>query len=344
MKLPFVSVIVPSKRKSIVLQRCLRSLEEQDYPSALLEIIVASVEPQNIKKVGSITIRNIWCGQVNQAEARNIAETLSKGEILAFCDDDCVLPSRWIANGIKHFLVDNSVATVGGPTIPPLSGVPFREKISGLLMNSYLGTGSHRKAYLKDRQEAHACCPTELICANMFVDRTKFREVGGFDAIVPQEEERLNSKLLKKGYKLIRDPDCFGIHYQRAYGLKYIKNIFWLAMGRARLTVEEPTAINKLYLIPVFFVLGLFTGPFLFWIPLIKIAYISSLVLYTTVLLGESLRLVLKLNKQKLQTFLALPLCFLIHHLTFGIGSIFGYLLQTPSIVKNVYSKLRASK
>jgi len=334
MKSPLVSVIIPSKRKTLVLQRCLKSLEEQDYPKELFEVIVASPEPLNVNDEGLMNIRTICCGQANQAEARNIAETLSNGEILAFCDDDCVVPSSWIRNGLKHFQNDKSIATVGGPSIPPLHEVSLSEKITGLMMMSFIGTGSHNKAYLRSKTEAHFCSPTEIICANMFVDRAKFHEAGGFSGTVPQEEDRLNNEFLKRGYRLMYDPECYNTHYQRSYGLGYLKNIFSLAKGRAYLTMEERKAVNKWYFIPSFFVLGLTLGPLLFWVPLMKTVYFWALFLYIVALFSESLKLSFKVQKDKIPCFVMLPFALFTHHFVFGIGSLYGYLRRISCVAK----------
>jgi glycosyltransferase involved in cell wall biosynthesis len=331
LKYPFVSVIIASKRKTRELQRCLKSLEEQNYPSALVKIIIASVEPFDLKNEERVPVTNIVCGEVNQAKARNIAETFSKGEILAFCDDDCVLPPDWIKNGAKHF-TDSKVAAVGGPTNPPLNNVPFRELISGLLMISFLGTGSHRKAYTAGSEtRPRLCNPAEIVCANLFVDRVKFHEVGGFDGIVPQEEDRLNTKFVMNDYKLVYDPDCFNIHYQRPYGFGFIRNIFWLMAGQSSLTMDRFTTSSKWYLIPPLFVIGLTLSPFLLSLPFFKFIFILVAGIYVICVFAETWRLVSKLmldNRKRSLTLVTLPFIFLIHHIVSGFGFLFGFLRQ----------------
>ena len=201
------------------------------------------------KKISKLKVKNIVDVSVNQAEARNIAEKVATGSILAFCDDDCVLPSTWIETAIRHFC-DNDVATVGGPSVPPFTDVTLPELLSGSLMVSFLGTGTHKKAYMSDTDKACRCSPVNIVCANMFVDRIKFNEVGGFDPIVPQEEDRLNTKLINKGYSMIYDPECSNIHYQRPWGVRFIRNIFWLMCGQGSLTMDRLSPSSKLYLIP----------------------------------------------------------------------------------------------
>jgi len=326
----FVSVIIPSKRKAL-LKSCLASLEKQTYPADMFEIIVISPEKYVEKHSSSIVIKNIIDKKANQAEARNIAEKLANGEILAFCDDDCILPPKWIETGARHFSV-REIATVGGPSKPALENVPFRELLSGLLMISFLGTGSHRKAYTAASEtKPRLCMPVEIICANMFVDRSKFREVGGFNRIVPQEEDRLNTKFIKKGYWIVYDPDCFNIHYQRPYGYQFIRNIFWLMVGQGSLAMSRFSPSSIYYLIPSIFVVSLIIGPFLFFVPYIKFLYILFLIIYAFSMFIESWRLVFRLKIQKrlkILTFLLMPFVLLIHHIVAGIGFILGSFRQ----------------
>jgi glycosyltransferase involved in cell wall biosynthesis len=330
-------VIIASKRKAC-LEQCLASLDRQKYPSDMFEIIVVSPEKFVGKNTLSIAVRNIVDSKSNQAEARNIAEKSARGEILAFCDDDCVVPEHWIESGVKHFS-DEAVATVGGPGIPPDHNVSFRQLLSGSLMKSFLGTGSHRRAYeATGSVRPHLCRPVEIVCANMFVDRLKFREVGGFDRIVPQEEDRLNTRFLEKGFKLVYDPTCFNEHCQRAYGLGFVCNIFWLMVGQGSLAASRLSPSSLYYLVPSAFVVGLVAGPFLFFIPFVSLLYFSALILYAVVVIGESLHLALKLrvgNRSRLFTFLTLPFTFLIHHIVSGCGFLSGFLKQSGQKIKS---------
>jgi glycosyltransferase involved in cell wall biosynthesis len=331
-----VSVIIPSRRKGS-LQRCLASLENQTYSADRFEVIVVSPEKFIVEKASKVAIKNIVDSRANQAEARNIGEKQAKGDILAFCDDDCVLPPDWIENGVKPFS-DSCVATVGGPTVPPLKDVSFNELITGLLMTSFLGTGSHRKAYTAPSKVGpHVCRPVEIIGANMFVDRGKFLEVGGFDRIVPQEEDRLNTEFVRKGHKIIYDPACSNVHYQRPYGTRFVRNIFWLMNGQGFLATSRLSPSSLYYLVPSLFVTGLIFGPFLFFIPYVNLVYFSTLILYVFSVFAESLRLSVKLDmsrQRKLGVFLTFPFVLFVHHVEAGCGFMLGSLRQLSHRIK----------
>lgn len=334
MRTRYVSVIIPSKRET-ALQRCLSSLGKQIYPNNKFEIIIVTTYTISSEIRLPVPLRVIVNNKANQAEARNIAEKVAKGEILAFCDDDCALPQNWISNAVKYFS-DNEVATVGGPSIPPLKGVSFREILTGLLMTSFLGAGAHRRAYTAGSEtKPRLCKPVEIICANMFVDRRKFLEAGGFDGSVPQEEDRLNSKFLKMGYKLIYDPHCYNIHYQRSWGFGAIRNSFWLMAGQGSLTRKRRKPSSVLYLIPPLFALGLITSPIFLFISPLGSLYILAAIIYITALFVETIRLMYKNRKQLggirlFGVLIALPITLFVHHLTSGFGFLYGFLRKSP--------------
>jgi GT2 family glycosyltransferase len=297
----------------------------------MFEVIIVSLKPITNEAYSSIPVKTIIDEKANQAEARNIAEKIAKGEVLGFCDDDCILPAHWIESALKHFS-NAKVATVGGPSIPPLKNVSLREIISGLLMMSFLGAGKHRKAYTPDSEAKPRFCTTvEIICANMFVDRARFREVGGFDGIVPQEEDRLNNRFLRKGYKLVYDPECFNIHYQRPWGIKAIRNIFWLMAGQGSLTVKRHAPSSIWYLIPPLFVIGLIAGPLFFTFSLfLRELFLAFIFIYAISVVFETLRLLLKAEDDltitlRLAVLMALPLAFLLHNIASGVGFLYGF-------------------
>ena len=321
-----VSVIIPSKRGK-VLKRCLSSLGKQKYPSQNIEIIV--VTPEKREEIESISNLKIIVDEAaNQAEARNIAEKTATGCILAFCDDDCVLPPDWIENALLHFS-DDKVATVGGPSIPPFKDVSLSELVSGSLMISYLGTGSHKKAYVaNDKATVSSCRPVNIICANMFVDRAKFKEVGGFDPIVPQEEDRLNSKFVAKGYLLVYDPKCCNIHYQRPWGFRFVRNMFWLMAGQGSLSFDRRAPSSKLYLIPPIFAIGLAASPIFLLLPVFNTVYVALVFSYLGVVVAETLRLIYQLKSdasKSIGLFFIFPFAIFVHHAVSGFGFIFGF-------------------
>ena len=142
---------------------------------------------------------------------------------------------------------------------------------------------------------------------------------------------RLNTKLVAKGYKLVYDPTCFNIHRQRPWGFRFIRNIFWLMEGQGSLTMDRLSPSSKLYLLPPLFTTGLVTSPFLFTLPFFQPLIALAAGAYVMVLLAETFRLVTKYDLQLLQglkTLFIFPLALFMHHTVSGVGFIFGFFRQ----------------
>lgn len=91
---PLVSVIIPSKNRQTLIQRAIKSVSNQDYPN--IEIIViddgstpklelAELEKHSREKIINLVRNDISLGG---ARSRNIGINISKGEYIAFLDDD----------------------------------------------------------------------------------------------------------------------------------------------------------------------------------------------------------------------------------------------------------------
>ncbi len=126
--LPFVSVIVPVYNAENYIRNCVDSLIEQTYPDDRYEIIFAD----NGSSDSTVTILNNYPVKVvvesdiqGAAAARNKGIKESKGEVLAFTDDDVVADRKWLSNGIKHLLEENkkgSKSVILGRAIPLKKG------------------------------------------------------------------------------------------------------------------------------------------------------------------------------------------------------------------------------
>src|SRR5436190_10121786 len=90
---PKVSVIMPVERIGGDAERAIESVLRQDAPFPF-ELIVVSAQPMGLDQTG---VRNVVETNRNPATRRNRAASESRGEILAFIDDDAVADRRWLA-------------------------------------------------------------------------------------------------------------------------------------------------------------------------------------------------------------------------------------------------------
>lgn len=320
MEKPFISVIIPTWRKSKILSHCLNSLLTQNYPKNRLEIILIAKKRINplSKKVRVIQIEK----NKNHAEARNIGVSYAQGEIIAFCDDDCILPKNWLSTAASYF-VKNKADLIGGPAVPP-NKAPFAYRIGGYLSGSRFTVGfaasRHRKLY--PEQEAHEF---DLILANTFIRKSVFEKFGGFDKNqVPCEENFLYAKVKNNGYKLLYSPEIACIHPAKPIFFPWATKVFFYATGRGLLITRALETFHIQYFIPTFFIFSL---PFLaIFSPfsLLAFSYLLAIILVYSVLnLGNAFYIFLKFERNPLILIIA-PIATLIIHISYGFGFLSG--------------------
>lgn len=102
---PFVSVVIPVFNDNERLQTCLEALEDQTYPKNLYEVIV--VDNGSAASIQSVVeqFKQAFATYENRPgsyAARNKGLTLTKGEVVAFTDADCIPASDWIERGVAN--------------------------------------------------------------------------------------------------------------------------------------------------------------------------------------------------------------------------------------------------
>src|SRR5258708_23234113 len=124
-----VSVVVPTCKRPALLSRCLEALLAQDFVPADYEVIVvddaACAETRHLvdhrakraERCGH-TVRYIpvMCSH-GPAAARNIGWQASRGEFIAFTDDDCIPTSQWLKTGLAA-LADADDGVAGRHSVP----------------------------------------------------------------------------------------------------------------------------------------------------------------------------------------------------------------------------------
>lgn len=116
-KLPSLSFVIATYNSSKTLAESFDSIEIQDYPKDLIEIIVAdggstdktlNIAKKHGAKILSIKSKNQGA-EYNRASGAHVA----KNEILVFIDHDNILPHRsWLKKMILPFIEDNKVIGV----------------------------------------------------------------------------------------------------------------------------------------------------------------------------------------------------------------------------------------
>ena len=168
----YLSIIVCIYNGERILKQALNSLVNQNYPKEKYEIILINdgSKDESEKICLNFIKENMneypvirYVSQENKglSMARNLGIALSKGEIVAFIDQDAVADNNWIKNLAYEFDVDQDLMVIGGKT----------EILNNQCWFANFIFITHYKTY--NNQIA-------IVGTNMAYKKVIFKKVGGF--------------------------------------------------------------------------------------------------------------------------------------------------------------------
>ncbi len=296
MKIPKITVIVPLGEKSDSL--VLESLRNQKNKVKMF----VEVGP-------------------NPSENRNRGISKVKTEFVGFVNGHCILPDNWSLNVINFFLKNLEIDIVGGPQITSSDESNFG-RICGYALGSPFGAGGVYKRYTKkkiifDADESHLTS-ANLICRNSVFDKVKFDE-----SIYPGEDPKFIADAKEFGFKIAYSPDII-VYNKRRESLELLaKQIFNYGKTRPKKEKISQTIRKPYFIVPSLFLIYLLLLPTLlvlnklFFMPLFL--YLISMIISS---LYESIK-----NRNVLALIL-LPIIFLVIHLSYGGGFLYGLIIK----------------
>lgn len=167
---PRMSVIIPTYRDWNTLAVCLDALRKQSVAPEKFEIVVANNDPSMLVPSEFELPSNgimINVDQPGSYAARNAAVKVSRADLLAFTDSDCVPERNWLASALKLFDDNPNVLRIAGE------------------VRFFVEDGNWSAAALYDRtftlQQKRFSKEGKAATANAFSRRTVFDAVGLFD-------------------------------------------------------------------------------------------------------------------------------------------------------------------
>lgn len=200
----FISVIIPTLGRES-LKSCLQSLKEQAYPRDRFEVIVVNDGGRTdvSKLVSDYGFQYLSQRHQGPAVARNNGAKMAQGEILAFTDDDCLVPTDWLtklADGYRRF---PEAAGVGG----------YMEAPQELLaVNPYAAYESYMTHRVYGAGDVEILGGFEVPTGgtnNLTYKKEIFRQLKGFDEGFPYaagEDADFKKRVCEAGYRLLYLP------------------------------------------------------------------------------------------------------------------------------------------
>lgn len=258
LKHPLFSVIIPVRVKTDYLAETIDKLHLQSFQN--FELIV---------------VDDKLSGNLPPPQKRNFGAKISRGQYLAFLDDDSYPSPDWLTSAAK--LLDNDqLAAVCGPCLTPPDDNIYQQA-SGLVWESYLGSGGagfYRNRISKSR------FVDDYPSVNLIVRKSDFTKIKGFDTHHwPGEDTLLCLNLTQNlNKKILYHPSLVVYHHRRSVIIPHLQQITRYALHRGLFARLYPkTSFRPGYLAPSLFCLYLPFSP-IFPYPL----YLYLLLLLTT--------------------------------------------------------------
>lgn len=205
--MPFVSVIIPVYNDSERLKICLEALDNQTYPKELYELIVVDNGSDDNLEGLVLKFEQAYLAYESRPgsyAARNKGIFLSKGQVIAFTDSDCIPASDWIEKGVLNILrIPNCGLMAGKINLffknqSRLTAVEIYEKINAFPQQ----TNVEQRRY--------------GVTANLFTLTSVIHNVGYFnEALKSGGDFEWGNRVFSAGYKLIYTDDACVAHPAR---------------------------------------------------------------------------------------------------------------------------------
>jgi glycosyltransferase involved in cell wall biosynthesis/SAM-dependent methyltransferase len=251
------TVVVPTRGRPLLLDRCLTALAAQHLQP--LEVIVVDSAP--VDEAARIVAGRHGAAYVVEPEpgasaARNRGARAARGDVVAFVDDDAVAEPGWLASLLAEF-ADPLVAAANGRTLAIGASTDDERRFAELAGADSRGPSRR----VVDRDDPHWF---ELVNfgglgdeMNMALRRSVFSEWPGFDERLGPGASRLQSEghyavfqLVERGFKAVYAPEAVVSHpYPLTADDTRRRNYRDLALATAYsafLFVEEPRYRRRL--------------------------------------------------------------------------------------------------
>lgn len=228
---PLISIIIPTKDKYQLLEKCLKSIEEKGgYGN--YEIIIVKNNTQDSKALNyleSLSKRyNVleYTLPFNYSAINNYAVKFAKGELILFLNDDIEFIANENLLSMLELLQLQEVGVVGGKLLLQDKRIQHAGVIIGL-GSSKICEHLHKftKAYIKNRVEpgyiSSLVAIREYLAvtgACLMTKRYIFEEVNGFseELKIGYNDTDFCLKAISRGYKVLFTPYTLAYHYENS--------------------------------------------------------------------------------------------------------------------------------
>jgi len=216
-------------------------LQNLDYPRDRLEVIIvdgfSTDDTKEIAHRYGVTVA--MNPKQTEPAGRNVGFALSKGDLIAFTDADCVVDRNWLKNSLKYF-ADEKVAGVGGINLTPEAEGAFGKAVGFVFSQALFSPGTYHARIPKEVKKVPS-----LPWCNAIYRRAILEKVMPIDdSLLFCADTDLNRRVNAIGYELLYTPDVFVWHHRRSTLTKLWTQIHKYAIARMQVSRKRPGMLH----------------------------------------------------------------------------------------------------
>jgi glycosyltransferase involved in cell wall biosynthesis len=317
---PFVTLVMPVRNEGVFIERSLGSVLAQDYPADRMEILVIDgMSTDGTREaIASLQSKHPSIKLVNNPgrivpTGLNAALRIAAGEIIVRVDGHCEIAADYVRRCVEHLLT-GEVDGVGGPL--ETVGETEMASVIATAMSSPFGVGGSAFRTVKNK--------TMLADTVAFPAYTRraVELAGAYDEeLVRNQDDEYNYRLRRIGARILLAEDVRSRYYSRSSLGSLWRQYFQYGYWKVRVMQKHPLQMQPRQFAPPLFAAGLFLSAagslfsaFALWVFLFTAGSYLVVNLAASVLTGARTR----------QLHAALPACFAILHLSYGLGFLMG--------------------
>jgi glycosyltransferase involved in cell wall biosynthesis len=256
--LPLVSIVMPVKNEGLYIAEAINGIDAQDYPRDKIEIIIVdggssdtTAEIIRERMTKDVRIKFIP-GPYNCPAAMNAGIGEADGSFIAKVDGHGYINKQFLTIAISYLMSHPEYSCIGGEIIPLGDDSVSLSNMYARFSKFGVGSGIYTA-----EKKIHSI---DTVQCGVYI-RKSLEDVGCFDPTLQfGEDDELNFRLTKAGYKIVYHPDMKYYYYvRRSFGALYRQ---YRNYGEARVKVlrKHPDFLRLKHIVPSAMVLSLLLG------------------------------------------------------------------------------------
>ncbi len=317
---PKLTAVLPIRNEERFIEQTIKYLQDQDFPTDKLEIIVVDGESDDKTReiVSRLVKSDSRIRMINNPKrlssaARALGVTEATGEIVTFIDGHTYIDNSQLLKNTARLMDEKHVSVLSRPQFLDTPDNTFFQRAVAMARKHPLGHGLDSTIYTNTERYV------DPGSSGASYRRELFDEVGNFDDQFDAcEDVEFNYRVAQAGYKSFTSPRLAVYYYPRASFGGLFRQLKRYGVGRFRLARKHPRTLSVGSLIPLLFVVSLIVLPIASIFSRASLAVLGfELSLYLLATVAASLQLAIR---NGLRYFLVLPSIFWTIHWALGWG------------------------